>query len=66
MVNRGGGVLNCGHAAVQELVIDSLVHLSATFGFSGFCFLQAESLAFGNSSDANFALLLEVNWDMLP
>lgn len=56
MGNRAGGVLNCGHAAVQELVIDSLVHLSATFGFSGFCFLQAESLAFGMLSDAKILI----------
>lgn len=43
---RAGGVLNCGHAVVQSLVVESLLHLAATFGFAGFCFLHAESLTF--------------------
>lgn len=41
---RGNGVLNCGHAAVRRLVVDSLRHWAWDYRLDGFTFLNAEAL----------------------
>ena len=44
---RHNGVLNCGHAAVRRLVVDSLRHWASDYRLDGFCFLNADALTHG-------------------
>ncbi len=44
---RAGGVLNCGHAMVRQLIGDSLRHLAVEFCVDGFVFINAETLTQG-------------------
>lgn len=41
---RHNGVLNCGHAVVRQLVLDSLHHWAEEYQVDGFCFVNAETL----------------------
>ncbi|KAK9820150.1 hypothetical protein WJX72_006684 [[Myrmecia] bisecta] len=41
---RGNGVLNCGHAVVRQVIIDSLRHWAGEYQVDGFCFVNAETL----------------------
>ncbi len=50
---RGNGVLNCGHAVVRRLVLDSLQHWAREFHFDGFAFLNAEALTHGETRAAS-------------
>lgn len=47
MHGRGNGVLNCGHAVVRRLVVDSLRHWVRDYRLDGFAFLNAEALTHG-------------------
>ncbi|CAL8460737.1 g268 [Coccomyxa elongata] len=42
---RSGSLLNCGHAAVRSLVVDSLRHWALHYDVDGFCFVNAETMA---------------------
>ena len=44
---RSNGVLNCGHAVVRTLIIDSLKHWALEYQVDGFCFVNAETLVQG-------------------
>lgn len=44
---RAKGVLNCGHAHVRALILDSLRHWARTYNVDGFCFVNAETLTQG-------------------
>lgn len=44
---RAGSLLNCGHAAVRSLVLDSLRHWALHYDVDGFCFVNAETMAQG-------------------
>ncbi len=44
---RSGSLLNCGHAAVRSLVLDSLRHWALHYDVDGFCFVNAETMAQG-------------------
>lgn len=44
---RSGSLLNCGHAAVRSLVVDSLRHWALHYNVDGFCFVNAETMAQG-------------------
>jgi hypothetical protein len=44
---RGHGVLNCGHARVRSLILDSLRHWAEEYQVDGFCFVNAETLVQG-------------------
>ncbi|KAL0049338.1 hypothetical protein WJX82_011691 [Trebouxia sp. C0006] len=41
---RYNGVLNCGHAVVRHLIMDSLHHWAEEYQVDGFCFVNAETL----------------------
>ncbi|KAL3146430.1 hypothetical protein ABBQ32_003110 [Trebouxia sp. C0010 RCD-2024] len=41
---RHNGVLNCGHAVVRQLILDSLHHWADEYQIDGFCFVNAETL----------------------
>lgn len=41
---RHSGVLNCGHAVVRHLILDSLHHWADEYQIDGFCFVNAETL----------------------
>lgn len=45
---RHNGVLNCGHAVVRHLILDSLHHWAEEYQIDGFCFVNAETLVQGN------------------
>lgn len=47
---RAGSLLNCGHAAVRSLVVDSLRHWALEYDIDGFCFVNAETMAQGAPS----------------
>lgn len=47
---RAKGVLNCGHANVRALILDSLRHWACYYQLDGFCFVNAETLTLGNLS----------------
>lgn len=40
-------MLNCGHAVVRRLVVDSLRHWARDYRLDGFAFLNAEALTHG-------------------
>ena len=40
-------MLNCGHAVVRTLIIDSLKHWALEYQVDGFCFVNAETLVQG-------------------
>lgn len=44
---RHNGVLNCGHACVRQLIMDSLHHWALEYQVDGFCFVNAETLVQG-------------------
>lgn len=44
---RQGRVLNCGHATMQRLILDSLRYWATLADLDGFVFANAETLAFG-------------------
>lgn len=44
---RHNGVLNCGHAVVRQLILDSLHHWADEYQIDGFCFVNAETLVQG-------------------
>ncbi len=44
---RHNGVLNCGHAVVRHLIMDSLHHWAEEYQVDGFCFVNAETLVQG-------------------
>ena len=44
---RHNGVLNCGHAVVRNLILDSLHHWADEYQIDGFCFVNAETLVQG-------------------
>lgn len=46
-------MLNCGHAVVRRLVLDSLQHWAREFHFDGFAFLNAEALTHGETRAAS-------------
>ena len=46
---RYNGVLNCGHAVVRHLIMDSLHHWAEEYQVDGFCFVNAETLVQGQS-----------------
>ena len=46
---RRNGVLNCGHARVRQLIVDSLEHWVTEYAIDGFCFLNAETLVQGGA-----------------
>lgn len=48
---RHNGVLNCGHACVRQLILDSLHHWAIEYQVDGFCFVNAETLV--QDSDGN-------------
>jgi len=55
---RHNGVLNCGHAVVRHLILDSLHHWAEEYQVDGFCFVNAETLVQGESLLAfSFGLL---------
>ena len=45
---RHSGVLNCGHAVVRHLILDSLHHWADEYQIDGFCFVNAETLVQGD------------------
>lgn len=47
---RSGSLLNCGHAAVRTLIVDSLRHWAMEYDVDGFCFVNAETMAQGAHS----------------
>ena len=47
--DRGNGVLNCGHAVVRRLILDSLRLWAQDFRIDGFAFLNAEALTHGET-----------------
>ena len=49
---RHNGVLNCGHAVVRQLVMDSLHHWADEYQVDGFCFVNAETLVQGERLSA--------------
>ena len=44
---RSNGVLNCGHAVVRSLIVDSLKHWALHHQVDGFCFVNAETVVQG-------------------
>lgn len=46
---RHNGVLNCGHACVRQLIMDSLHHWAMEYQVDGFCFVNAETLVQGKA-----------------
>lgn len=47
---RHNGVLNCGHACVRQLILDSLHHWAIEYQVDGFCFVNAETLVQGEQA----------------
>jgi hypothetical protein len=47
---RSASLLNCGHAAVRALILDSLRHWALEYDVDGFCFVNAETMAQGLDS----------------
>ena len=54
---RYNGVLNCGHAVVRHLIMDSLHHWAEEYEVDGFCFVNAETLVQGQSLAFSLGLL---------
>ena len=44
---RHNGLLNCGHAVVRQLILDSLHYWADDYQVDGFCFVNAETLVQG-------------------
>ena len=42
-------VLNCGHAAVRAMLLSTLRCWALGYGIDGFCFVNAENMAQGES-----------------
>ena len=47
---RHNGVLNCGHAVVRRLILDSLHHWADEYQVDGFCFVNAETMVQGKTA----------------